>query len=139
MKRFMIWCSALLLMVACGGNANPGSDSNAANTKDSAIDEKARTNEDDFIAVTDTMLVGRWVSAEESDSAVLSLALDGSVNTKGLKQNYTSWKQVMANVIVLIRPGVYGGTAIDTAYINVDTRPMTLETRGFQPLKLKQQ
>ena len=137
MKRLIIWCAALLLLASCGGQATKVGNGNAASAKDSDSTSKGKTIEVEFIATSDSVFAGKWVSVNASDSVEVTLGLDGSVSMKGLSQPYTNWKQVMANVIVLTRPGTYAGNVVDTAVVDVDACPMTLSVKGTHSLHLK--
>ena len=134
----MIWCAALLMMTSCGSNTT-GSGDSADSRKEPDAGENGRTHEKNFIAITDTMLAGRWVAVSGTDSIIVTLGIEGSTYSKGLPQPYMSWRQMRANVILLTRQGEYCGSVTDTADIDVDARPMTLSTRGRHPLNLRQE
>lgn len=137
MKKLIIWCAALLLLASCGGQASKVDNGNTASAKDSDSTSKSKTIEMEFIATPDSLLAGKWVPVNVSDSVELTLGVDGSVSMKGMLQPYTNWKQVMANVIVLTRPGSYAGNVVDTAVVDVDACPMTLSVKGTHSLHLK--
>ena len=134
MKNLFLCFIAFLLVVACSYNAKDIADGNSDN--DSIAQSKTQAVVCSFIEIPDTTLVGTWISVSGSDSIVVTLERDGSANSLGTQKPYTEWKQVMANVIVLTRSGLYGGTVIDAAFIDVISRPMTLVTRGSNPLYL---
>ena len=136
MKK-LIFCYIAFLLVACGNNAKDVANGNFDN--DSIANTETQSVVSSFIETPDTTFVGTWKSVSGSDSIVVTLERDGSANSLGTPKPYTEWKQVMANVIVLTRPGLYGGTVIDTAFIDVISRPMTLVPRGSNPLHLTHQ
>lgn len=136
MKK-LIACFLAVLLLACSGQKT--GKNNAASVDDSSMVSPANSVEKTFIGVADSAFTGKWISKQASDSVSVTLNRDGSAFSEGMPQSYLGWKQIMANVIVLTRPGIYGGTVTDTAYIDIMAHPMTLKTKGAHPLSLVQQ
>lgn len=136
MKK-LIACFLAVLLLACSGQKT--GKNNAASVEDSSMVSPANSVEKTFIGVADSAFTGKWISEPPSDSVSVTLNRDGSAYSDGLPQSYLGWKQIMANVILLTRPGYYGGTVTDTAYIDVMVHPMILKTKGTYHLRLVHQ